>query len=596
MKKVTTVLCVLLLSISAVSAQGLVGTKTIGGSNSDFSTLQAAVNALSAQGVGAGGVTFVIRSGVYNEGDSLTITNVQGSAQNPVVFRADTNATIVINFNIRNLLWGIRFQNSDYITFDGSSANGDTTKRITLNGRRLNESDEFFTTYISNGSDFCTLKNLIITHENNTAQTGFSLPVYWSTFQVSTPEAGMNALQLLNCTVIGGNTFGVYLDGDPEKTITNSVIKGNTIYDFARFGIVLNADVNGVVIDGNEIFQTRRGRSAVYGINIEGATCINTTIANNFIRDLRADSLAGIFGIFLGSGSLGNFVYNNCIYLIPQPTANTSYGIYSLLSNNAGNRFYHNSVFLGGTSTRNVSSYAFRTTADFSNDTLINNIFINARTGGTANHFAMRWKTLSIAVSNNNFLSVLSDSVGDNRFVAQIDALLCNTLADLLVVPNYLPRDSASLSGNPLWQLPSLALQENSPAINRGRLVPFIPTDFFGNPRVGNHDIGAIEFQPTTTSPNRSQEKTTFELAQNYPNPFNPETRITYQLSTTGEVKLELFDMLGRKVATLFSSRQAAGTYSFTLNAMQFSLASGLYFYRLQVNGTAQTKKMVLLK
>ena len=392
-----------------------------------------------------------------------------------------------INFDIRNLLWGIRIQNSDYITFDGSSGSGDTTKRITLNGRRLNESDQFFTTYISNGSDFCTLKNLIITHENNTAQTGFSLPVYWSTFQVSTPEAGMNALQLLNCTVVGGNTFGVYLDGDPGKIITNAIIKGNTIYDFARFGITLNADVDGVVIDGNEIFQMRRGRSAVYGINVEGSTCINTTIANNFIRDLKADSLAGVFGIFLGSGSLGNFVYNNCINLIPQPTANTSYGIYSLLSNNAGNRFYHNSVFLGGVSTRNVSSYAFRTTADFSNDTLVNNIFVNARTGGTANHFAMRWKALSIAVSNNNFLSVLSDVVGDNRFVAQIDATLCNTLSDLLAVPNYAPRDSASLSGDPMWQLPSLALQENSPAINQGRNLPFIPTDFFGNPRVGNH-------------------------------------------------------------------------------------------------------------
>jgi len=99
----------------------------------------------------------------------------------------------------------------------------------------------------------------------------------------------------------------------------------------------------------------------------------------------------------------------------------------------------------------------------------------------------MRWKALSIAVSNNNFLSVLSDVVGDNRFVAQIDATLCNTLSDLLAVPNYAPRDSASLSGDPMWQLPSLALQENSPAINQGRNLPFIPTDFFGNPRVGNH-------------------------------------------------------------------------------------------------------------
>lgn len=191
---------------------------------------------------------------------------------------------------------------------------------------------------------------------------------------------------------------------------------------------------------------------------------------------------------------------------------------------------------------------------------------------------------------------MLSDVVGDNRFVAQIDATLCNTLSDLLAVPNYAPRDSASLSGDPMWQLPSLALQENSPAINQGRNLPFIPTDFFGNPRVGNHDIGAIEFQPTTSSPHRSQEKIAFDLSQNYPNLFNPETRISYRLFTDGEVKLELFDVLGRNVAILVKGRQAAGAYSYTLNATQLSLASGIYFYRLQANGVVQTKKMVLLK
>jgi hypothetical protein len=49
-------------------------------------------------------------------------------------------------------------------------------------------------------------------------------------------------------------------------------------------------------------------------------------------------------------------------------------------------------------------------------------------------------------------------------------------------------------------------------------------------------------------------------------------------------------------VAILVKGRQAAGAYSYTLNATQLSLASGIYFYRLQANGVVQTKKMVLLK
>lgn len=88
----------------------------------------------------------------------------------------------------------------------------------------------------------------------------------------------------------------------------------------------------------------------------------------------------------------------------------------------------------------------------------------------------------------------------------------------------------------------------------------------------------------------------TFELAQNYPNPFNPSTNITYQLPMTSNVKLEVFDMLGRKVATLVDARQEAGTYVATLNGTAHNLASGVYFYRLQAGNFIATKKMMLVK
>jgi hypothetical protein len=94
----------------------------------------------------------------------------------------------------------------------------------------------------------------------------------------------------------------------------------------------------------------------------------------------------------------------------------------------------------------------------------------------------------------------------------------------------------------------------------------------------------------------------TFALEQNYPNPFNPTTVITYQLPVASEVKLEVYDVLGRKVMTLTNGRQDAGSYNLTLNAN--NLSSGVYFYRLQasaMNGASssnfvQTKKMMLVK
>jgi hypothetical protein len=86
----------------------------------------------------------------------------------------------------------------------------------------------------------------------------------------------------------------------------------------------------------------------------------------------------------------------------------------------------------------------------------------------------------------------------------------------------------------------------------------------------------------------------TFALGQNYPNPFNPSTAIKYQIPAVSDVRLEIFDLLGRKVSTLVSERQAAGSYQATFNAANF--ASGVYFYRLQAGSFVETKKMLLVK
>ncbi len=90
-------------------------------------------------------------------------------------------------------------------------------------------------------------------------------------------------------------------------------------------------------------------------------------------------------------------------------------------------------------------------------------------------------------------------------------------------------------------------------------------------------------------------------LSQNYPNPFNPTTTIVYTVGGTGpqasdisEVRLSVYDILGRQVATLVKERKEAGRYSITFDASQ--LSSGTYFYRLQVGEVVQTQRMVLLR
>jgi len=85
-----------------------------------------------------------------------------------------------------------------------------------------------------------------------------------------------------------------------------------------------------------------------------------------------------------------------------------------------------------------------------------------------------------------------------------------------------------------------------------------------------------------------------FSLEQNYPNPFNSETVISYRLSTAGDVRLSVIDILGREVRTLVDASQSAGTYRVVFDAGRMS--SGVYFYVINVGGQVQTKAMTLMK
>jgi hypothetical protein len=86
----------------------------------------------------------------------------------------------------------------------------------------------------------------------------------------------------------------------------------------------------------------------------------------------------------------------------------------------------------------------------------------------------------------------------------------------------------------------------------------------------------------------------TFTLRQNYPNPFNPSTKIVFTLSGREKVRLDIFDVLGRKVATLVDGVREAGEHAVDFDASE--LRSGVYFYHLTAGAAVQTKKMVLVK
>jgi len=107
-------------------------------------------------------------------------------------------------------------------------------------------------------------------------------------------------------------------------------------------------------------------------------------------------------------------------------------------------------------------------------------------------------------------------------------------------------------------------------------------------------NIDAIDSNVTGIKGNNNILPNKLVLSQNYPNPFNPSTNIKFTILKSGNVKLYIYDLQGRKVKELIDKTLEAGDYTVNFNAS--TLSSGIYFYTFKTGSYSETKKMVLLK
>ena len=115
--------------------------------------------------------------------------------------------------------------------------------------------------------------------------------------------------------------------------------------------------------------------------------------------------------------------------------------------------------------------------------------------------------------------------------------------------------------------------------------------------RLGSVDIGGahhIYERIASATPYGPEMVAEYNLTQNYPNPFNPTTSFGYTLKEAGLVTIKVFSITGREEATLVNEFQPVGVYSVTFNGS--TLPSGVYVYRMNVNGFSAAHKMVLMK
>jgi hypothetical protein len=101
-------------------------------------------------------------------------------------------------------------------------------------------------------------------------------------------------------------------------------------------------------------------------------------------------------------------------------------------------------------------------------------------------------------------------------------------------------------------------------------------------------------FKPASLGVKSCFNSTEILLIQNYPNPFNSSTIINYQLPKAGKVKLTIFDLVGKEIATIVDEYKLPGDYSIEFKTR--NLSSGLYFYQFKVNDFISMKKMIVTK
>jgi hypothetical protein len=123
--------------------------------------------------------------------------------------------------------------------------------------------------------------------------------------------------------------------------------------------------------------------------------------------------------------------------------------------------------------------------------------------------------------------------------------------------------------------------------------------DNAGNESAPSEEVSATADLVTISTDNGNNLINQFELKQNYPNPFNPSTTIEYNIPTAGDVKIVVYDILGKEIKTLVEDYKAPGNYSILWDGTDSSgeiVSSGFYFYQMITQNFRKVKRLVLQK
>lgn len=367
----------------------------------------------------------------------------------------------------------------------------------------------------------------------------------------------VNAFTVSGANILAGTYTGVYISTNNGNSWTQTNLNNKGVLSFTLTAdyIFAGTNISGVYLSsnngiswiqtaldthfvysvaaiGSNVFAGTNG-SGIYLSTNNGTTWTQTSLKNKEIRCLAVS----VNYILAGANDGVYFSTNNGTNWIQSSLNNRR--IYSLTVN-------ENNVFAGAFDLLNTNDRGvYRSTNNGANWMLIGINTISIR---------------SLAIDDNNLFAgtenngvYLTKNYGVNWF--NRNQGFCNILSvsSLLIYNNYI---FAGTWGYSVWRrLLSETLSENS-------ISTIIPLNC--------------------------------SLSQNYPNPFNPVTRIDFDIPKKGFVSLRVYNVLGREVQTLVNEEKQAGSYSVDFDGSE--LTSGVYFYKLEVDGFTDVKRMMLIK
>ncbi|MFA5831873.1 MAG: T9SS type A sorting domain-containing protein [Bacteroidota bacterium] len=435
----------------------------------------------------------------------------------------------------------------------------------------------------------------------------------------------------------------ITIDGATDTTtmIVGFTIKGGkgNVYNTYRMGFAFDVEGGGAtirknIITANNVTTTQNAGGV---INIWDMTETNkltfvivedNTIADNVVQAASAEG--GAFGIG-----------GNCRIVRNRILRNTAFGTGSGYGGAA--QIWNGIItFDGNLIADNYASHwggaiqANQFNAYVPIITFVNNIFANNSAGTQGGALWVSGSLSKMTSINNTFVGNTSPNgaslyMQSGSFKALNTILWNSGVSEIVRISGSIAVAYSNIRGgftgvgnidtNPLFKSTNIdslgILQDTSRCIGTGISsasvggvtlnAPFVDYYSTTRPRGAgtNPDMGAVENDlPTAVEVvnNLTELPISFELSQNYPNPFNPTTKIRYALPSSAQVKLVIYDIMGREIETLVNEEQFAGWKEMEWNA--HNVSSGIYFYKLTTRhasaGSGQVfvevKKMLLVR